>query len=101
MSEVPAAPHAASADRDRVEGIYLLLRPPELRACCPPACPGDVRRRAVKSLVQAVVVILVAALLGVALTWNPLKPLDAPRGSLLGTPAHLSLILGWNVMCGT
>ncbi|MFE7274122.1 ABC transporter permease [Streptomyces sp. NPDC057623] len=39
----------------------------------------------VKSLVQAVVVILIAALLGVALTWNPLKLLGVAAAVVLGS----------------
>ena len=39
----------------------------------------------VKSLVQAVVVILIAALLGVALTWNPLKLLGVAAIVVLGS----------------
>jgi ABC-type multidrug transport system permease subunit len=39
----------------------------------------------VKSLVQAVVVLLVAALLGVALTWNPLKLLAVAAIVVLGS----------------
>lgn len=39
----------------------------------------------VKSLVQAVVVLLVAALLGMALTWNPVKPLAVAAIVLLGS----------------
>jgi ABC-2 type transport system permease protein len=39
----------------------------------------------VKSLIQAVVVILIAALLGVALTWNPLKLLGVAAIVVLGS----------------
>ncbi|MFE6622367.1 ABC transporter permease [Streptomyces sp. NPDC057740] len=39
----------------------------------------------VKSLVQAVVVILIAAVLGVALTWNPLKLLGVAAAVVLGS----------------
>lgn len=39
----------------------------------------------VKSLIQAVVVILIAALLGVALTWNPLKLLGVAGIVVLGS----------------
>lgn len=39
----------------------------------------------VKSLVQAVVVLLIAALLGVALTWNPLKLLAVAAIVVLGS----------------
>ncbi len=39
----------------------------------------------VKSLVQAVVVVLIAALLGVALTWNPLKLLGVAAVVVLGS----------------
>ncbi len=43
----------------------------------------------VKALIQAVVVIVIAAVLGVALTWNPLRLLGiAAASSLLGRPAR-------------
>ncbi|MFJ8537026.1 ABC transporter permease [Streptomyces sp. NPDC093591] len=184
MSEAPAAPPAASADRDPAHGIDLLLRPPDPRpgwrllparvaAMCAvelqklrhdrtelytravqPAlwllifgqtftrlraipsegvpyidylAPGIIAQSAmfiaifygiqiiwerdagvlnkllvtptprsalitgkafaagVKSLVQAVVVIVIAALLGVALTWNPLKLLGVAAVVVLGS----------------
>lgn len=184
MSEVPAAPHAASADRAAPAGIDLLLSPPEPRAgwrllparvvalcavelqklrhdrtelytrAVQPAlwllifgqtftrlraipsdgvpyidylAPGIIAQSAmfiaifygiqiiwerdagilnkllvtptprsalitgkafaagVKSLVQAVVVIVIAALLGVALTWNPLKLLGVAAVVVLGS----------------
>ncbi|MGI5372925.1 ABC transporter permease [Streptomyces sp. CA-251387] len=184
MSEAPAGPHAASADRAAAGGIDLLLRPPEPRpgwrllparvvALCAvelqklrhdrtelytravqPAlwllifgqtftrlraipsdgvpyidylAPGIIAQSAmfvaifygiqiiwerdagilnkllvtptprsalitgktfaagVKSLVQAVVVIVIAALLGVALTWNPLKLLGVAAVVILGS----------------
>ncbi|MFF3336659.1 ABC transporter permease [Streptomyces sp. NPDC002888] len=184
MSEAPAAPRTASADRARREGIGLLVRPPEPRAgwrllparvaamcavelqklrhdrtelytrAVQPAlwllifgqtftriraiptdgipyidylAPGIIAQSAmfiaifygiqiiwerdagvlnkllvtptprsalitgkafaagVKSLVQAVVVIVIAALLGVALTWNPLKLLGVAAVVVLGS----------------
>ncbi|MGX4694166.1 ABC transporter permease [Streptomyces sp. JNUCC 63] len=39
----------------------------------------------VKSLIQAVVVVLIAALLGVALTWNPLRLLGVAAAVVLGS----------------
>ncbi|MFF4824130.1 ABC transporter permease [Streptomyces sp. NPDC001312] len=39
----------------------------------------------VKALIQAIVVIVIAALLGVALTWNPLKLLGAAAAVVLGS----------------
>ncbi|MFI2645479.1 ABC transporter permease [Streptomyces sp. NPDC018610] len=39
----------------------------------------------VKSLIQAVVVVVIAALLGVALTWNPLKLLGVAAAVVLGS----------------
>ncbi|MFF8595132.1 ABC transporter permease [Streptomyces sp. NPDC015220] len=39
----------------------------------------------VKSLIQAVVVVLIAALLGVALTWNPLRLLGVAAAVILGS----------------
>ncbi|WP_037679738.1 ABC transporter permease [Streptomyces griseus] len=184
MSEAPAAPRTASADRARLEGIGLLVRPPQPRAgrrvlparvaamcavelqklrhdrtelytrAVQPAlwllifgqtftrikaiptdgipyidylAPGIIAQSAmfiaifygiqiiwerdagvlnkllvtptprsalitgkafaagVKSLVQAVVVIVIAALLGVALTWNPLKLLGVAVVVVLGS----------------
>ncbi|KOU54890.1 multidrug ABC transporter permease [Streptomyces sp. MMG1533] len=184
MSEAPAAPQAASADRAREDGIGLLLSPPEPRAgwrllptrvvamcavelqklrhdrtelytrAVQPAlwllifgqtftrikaiptdgipyidylAPGIIAQSAmfiaifygiqiiwerdagilnkllvtptprsalitgkafaagVKSLIQAVVVIVIAALLGVALTWNPLKLLGVAAVVILGS----------------
>lgn len=57
----------------------------------PALITGKAFAAGVKSLVQAVVVILIAALLGVALTWNPLKLLGVAAVVVLGS-AFLSCL---------
>ncbi|MET8247585.1 ABC transporter permease [Streptomyces sp. NPDC005202] len=132
MSEAPAAPPAASADRARADGIGLLVQPPQPRAgwrllparvvamCVvelqklrhdrtelytraverdagvlnkllvtptprSALITGKAFAAGVKSLIQAVVVIVIAALLGVALTWNPLRLLGVAAAVILGS----------------
>lgn len=80
-ARVFGVPHRERAERvaQRDAGILnkLLVTPPPRSVLI----TGKAFAAGVKSLIQAVVVILIAALLGVALTWNPLKLLGVAAAS--------------------
>ncbi|MCQ4042410.1 ABC transporter permease [Streptantibioticus rubrisoli] len=68
---------------ERDSGILIkLLVTPTPRAAL---VTGKAFAAGVKSLIQAVVVVVIAALLGVALTWNPLRLLGVAAVVLLGS----------------